>query len=490
MVNSALDNNTFGDGLVTLREAIIAANANTTTDLGQTGSGADTIQFDSATFATPKTLSLIFGEMVVSEALTINGPGRDALTVDAQLNSRIFKFTATTGDFTVTDLSLTRGRSVGTSYARGGALYKSGSGDLNLARVSITGSSVVAGNNSFNNAHGGGIFIEGRTSRLTISSSTISGNTAMATIAHGGGIASFAKFVTITDSIISDNSAIGPQGSGGGVNAYNDQFTSSPELTLTGTTITGNSSTVSGGGVFINGGLIVGGRITDNRTTRIATDNSGGGGGVFSNVGLTVRDATIHANHSTTEGGGIKADFTTLTIESSTVSGNSSQGRGGGVAAGSALSITSSTISGNIAAGDGGGTVNGSWVSLTHSTVTNNHSTGGQTGGVMARFIDIRSFSSIVAGNTAANGNPDLSSGNNTFTIRYTLVGDAAGTVLVESHSPDANGNLIGNSAGAGVIDAKLGPLTDNGGPTGTHALSRRQSSDRREPLPSAITLA
>src|SRR5213593_1455924 len=44
-VNSLLDNTTAGNGLVTLREAIPAANNDTTTDLGQTGSGADTIVF-------------------------------------------------------------------------------------------------------------------------------------------------------------------------------------------------------------------------------------------------------------------------------------------------------------------------------------------------------------------------------------------------------------------------------------------------------------
>ena len=38
-VNSLADNLTAGDGLVTLREAIAAANADTTTDLGETASG-------------------------------------------------------------------------------------------------------------------------------------------------------------------------------------------------------------------------------------------------------------------------------------------------------------------------------------------------------------------------------------------------------------------------------------------------------------------
>jgi hypothetical protein len=50
-VNSAADDTTAGDGLVTLREAIIAANNNTTTDLGDTGSSsADLIDFNDGSF--------------------------------------------------------------------------------------------------------------------------------------------------------------------------------------------------------------------------------------------------------------------------------------------------------------------------------------------------------------------------------------------------------------------------------------------------------
>jgi hypothetical protein len=44
-VNSAADDTTSGNGLVTLREAVAAANADGSTDLGQTGSGADSIVF-------------------------------------------------------------------------------------------------------------------------------------------------------------------------------------------------------------------------------------------------------------------------------------------------------------------------------------------------------------------------------------------------------------------------------------------------------------
>jgi hypothetical protein len=46
IVNSDADNTPAGDGLVTLREAINAANNDTATDTGQTGSGDDTITFN------------------------------------------------------------------------------------------------------------------------------------------------------------------------------------------------------------------------------------------------------------------------------------------------------------------------------------------------------------------------------------------------------------------------------------------------------------
>src|SRR5262245_43042485 len=58
-VNSLLDNAIAGDNLVTLREALLAANSDGATDLGQTGSGADTIVFDPALTASgPATVLL------------------------------------------------------------------------------------------------------------------------------------------------------------------------------------------------------------------------------------------------------------------------------------------------------------------------------------------------------------------------------------------------------------------------------------------------
>src|SRR5262245_57306584 len=50
-VNSLADDTTTGNGLVTLREAIIAANTDTGTEGGGTGSGADVITFAPALIA-------------------------------------------------------------------------------------------------------------------------------------------------------------------------------------------------------------------------------------------------------------------------------------------------------------------------------------------------------------------------------------------------------------------------------------------------------
>ena len=53
------------------------------------------------------------------------------------------------------------------------------------------------------------------------------------------------------------------------------------------------------------------------------------------------------------------------------------------------------------------------------------------------------------------------------------MVGNNRGSGLTPAPvgSPDVNGNLIGGSLFDTGIDAKLGLLTDNGGPTLTHAL-------------------
>ncbi|HJQ80321.1 MAG TPA: choice-of-anchor Q domain-containing protein, partial [Lacipirellulaceae bacterium] len=154
-----------------------------------------------------------------------------------------------------------------------------------------------------------------------------------------------------------------------------------------------------------------------------------------------------------------------------TVSGNTSGDKGAGIFS-RKITLNSSTVSGNTAATMGGGIYSDvGGVDITHSTVTRNTATTGDGGGVWNNNSPINVFASIIARNTAAGGAPDLRRGSGTLTVEYSLIGDNAGTTLAESHSPDANGNLIGSSAGSGIIDPRLAPLDVNGGPTQTHAV-------------------
>ncbi len=74
---TSLADNLFVDGAVTLREAIQAANTNTSVDGSTAGDvGADTILFDATLFATPQTIT--FGaQLEITETLTIDATSLD-----------------------------------------------------------------------------------------------------------------------------------------------------------------------------------------------------------------------------------------------------------------------------------------------------------------------------------------------------------------------------------------------------------------------------
>ena len=71
IVNSIADNVTRGDDLVTLREAIEAANNNTMTDLQETGVGSDIIVFDTDVFGSAQTILLDDGEINITSDIMI-----------------------------------------------------------------------------------------------------------------------------------------------------------------------------------------------------------------------------------------------------------------------------------------------------------------------------------------------------------------------------------------------------------------------------------
>ena len=101
----------YSAGDLSLREAI---------DLAHGIVGADTITFAAA--LSGATITLGGTELAISEALVIDArPLAANVTIDANELSRIFNITATTGDFTLGGLTLTGGRTTGTTVQQAAA---------------------------------------------------------------------------------------------------------------------------------------------------------------------------------------------------------------------------------------------------------------------------------------------------------------------------------------------------------------------------------
>jgi hypothetical protein len=246
-----------GDG--SLRQAILDANANP---------GADTIDFQDELLGT---ITLTSGELDITDDLTINGPGIFAITVSGNHASRVFEInngvTAMISGLTISD---------GSTTDKGGGILNQDT--LTLTNVVLSGNSAaVAGGAIFNDAEssakitnstlsnnfviigpGGGIFNGGST--LVITNSTLSGNSAKGSGGGGGGIFGGGS-LTIINSTLSGNSS-----RGGGAGIAVEQGTANISFT----TLAGNSSSVSTGGIFV---FLFG---TVNIKNSIVANNTGG----------------------------------------------------------------------------------------------------------------------------------------------------------------------------------------------------------------------
>jgi len=187
---------------------------------------------------------------------------------------------------------------------------------------------------------------------------------------------------------------------------------------------------------------------------------------------ITITRSTISGNTAGLDGGGVRNyRDSILTITHSTISDNEAGTNGGGVAStgtgsfsGAVTTIYNTTISGNTAAGNGGGISNvmHNNVIVVNATITNNEAS---IGGGMYNDTDVvAATNSIVAGNTATSADPDVSGtfvsgGHNLIGIIGSGIGFTNGV----------DGDIVGTSASP--VDPLLSPLQDNGGPTLTHAL-------------------
>ena len=499
------------DGLLTLREAIQAANTNAAVNEAPEGSEGLTDIIAFAGSLSGGTITLDSVQLDITDDLEIRGLGADQLTIDAQRHTRIFGVgagvSASLSGLTLTGGNANTGRSDNWRSGYGGAILGDDYSVIEVTDSAIdghsayyygggiyasTGSVVTIANSSVsdNSARdsGGGIY----GSDITVIDSTIGGNSG----AFGGGLTG--SEIIVTDSVISDNSATHRGGgingsaitvtdstiSGNSAGGYDDRGgggISGAVITVTGSVISGNSSYRAGGGICgASDGAIA---VTDSTISGNSTDQSGGG--ISSEGAITVVDSLIADNSAIYDGGGIHGLYgSAITVMSSMIRNNSAisaeygdNGFGGGIYAGDSIAVTNSTISGNSAYESGGGIHAHYWngvLTVTNSTIAGNTSLISDGGGIYGDSeSDIILRNTVVSGN-AADSAADVSGtlspvSSNSFIgaadgdPMLTAVTDADGTILHYMPHPDSP--LVDAGDNSLAIDPDGLPLTtDNRG--------------------------
>lgn len=418
MVDSAADAYppVIDDGACSLREAIAAAEANTTVDSCAAGSSTsgDTIAFAGtlagSTITVVNDLDLDAQQTVVTG--DVDGDGIGDITLSGNHATRVLDIYAG-ATITLSQLTIADGNAPGAveGSANGGGIYNAGA--LTLEHVHVR--------DSYAQGNGGGIFNKSGT--LVASQSTVSGNVAQF---DGGGIYNgFGASATLSQSVVSGNSAH----LGGGISNYQGTLT----LTL---------STVSDSRAQLGGGIANQGTLT--LTLSSVSDNSapdGDGGGIYNKGELGVDQSSLRGN-SARVGGGL-ANETIATLTRSDLTANSASVGGGGMFNNGVAEIRQCTISGN-ASPQGGGVANGVSATISQSTVSGNDAT---TGGGLYNFATMATSGSIIAGNSG---------------------GNCAGSGQAVNSSDNLFFPAAGGCVGGAVGDPRLGPLRDNGGPTWT----------------------
>ncbi|MEM9657601.1 MAG: choice-of-anchor Q domain-containing protein, partial [Planctomycetota bacterium] len=313
-----LADNLFPNDGVSLREAIIAANSDSSVDGSAAGDGNDdTIEFAPSLFGP----ILLGSELPITAAVTIDATalGR-RITIDAQQNGRVFNIddpsvTNENFDVTLAGLTLTGGRTTGDNINfgdttnSGGAVRSLTSGTLSLDLTIVRESSTRGAY-----AGGGALFATGD---VMLTQSTLSGNKTQGATARGGGVFAFGD-VTLVESSVTENRTQAIGADGGGVTTLGD-------VTLIASTLSGNATSgefADGGGIYaVGGATLVQSTVSGNDTF----GDGASGGGVMANGPVTVTQSTVTRNiaySGSATGGGIWSLNDPIVINGSIISGN------------------------------------------------------------------------------------------------------------------------------------------------------------------------
>ena len=287
-----------------------------------------------------------------------------------------------------------------TATTTGGGIYKSGTTKLTLNSGTIEGNTAPNGGGLYNTGtaeikggsiiknvattSGGGVYNSGT---LTMSAGTIGGsaankNTATNTSSSFGAGIYNSKSLTMTGGSVTYNVSSSKGGGIANIGSSNTFSMTSPA------NVSYNQSTSHGGGIYCSAGTSTmnSGTVKNNKTT----SQFGGGYYLTSSAVLYLKGGNVDSNTAGGGGGGIAignsstaTTQTTLNMSGGTVSSNSivnassSNGTGGGIhsAANTKISITSGTISSNKSQsgkGQGGALFTSGTVTLSGGTIASN----------------------------------------------------------------------------------------------------------------------
>lgn len=288
-----------GNGVCTVRAAIEEANAL---------AGADTISLQTNTVYY---LSLAAPEadaqtaLIVSDSVTIVGNGS---TLDAGSSRRVFGVDGCIGGLTNPDSSCVNGKLVAV----------------------VSGVTFQHGSTTFGT--GAGI---GTGAMLTLTHCVVTANQVTTTSQFGGGGIFNSGTLTLIDSVVSDNTISGADG--GGIYNYGS-------VTIQGSTIRDNQSTDYGGGLGNSGNAVV--------RDSTFTGNHAASGGAIASQGMSISNSTISGNFSDGSGGGIATIVGTIKLFNTTVTDNlanaddTGSAWGGGIAG--KFTLNNSIVQGNL----------------------------------------------------------------------------------------------------------------------------------------------
>jgi beta-glucanase (GH16 family) len=193
-----------------------------------------------------------------------------------------------------------------------------------------------------------------------------------------------------------------------------------------------------------------------------------GGGGIYNGSGATLNltDSTVADNESLNQpAGGIYGFFgSTINITRSTVSGNQSGDVAGGLRSLGNATIVNSTFSANESSAWHGGGIfhtDGS-LTVTNSTFAGNIAPAGTASGILVATFGAPADATLT--NNVLQGTGGA--------VACAIEGGGAATITSGGGNVIGDGSCNPGAADLSFTDALLGPLTANGGPTLTHALS------------------